>query len=160
VDSQRARLKVNLAEREFEVEGSESFVRAYAERIEALLERLNGPAEAASGLRESAPARFEAAPPTPQTFGELMYHLPRSASDVDRILVAGYHAQARAADRSFSTGEANRLLTDQGIKLGNPSQCVKQNLVAKRLFKHQGRYRISQTGFDHLRQLLGVGLAG
>jgi hypothetical protein len=160
VDSQRARLKVNLAEREFEVEGSESFVRAYAERIEALLERLNGPAEPAPGLREAAPAGFEAAPAAPQTFGELMYHLPRSASDVDRILVAGYHAQARTADRSFSTGEANRLLTDQGIKLGNPSQCVKQNLVAKRLFKHEGRYRISQTGLDHLRQLLGAGFAG
>jgi hypothetical protein len=160
VDSQRARLKVNLAEREFEVEGSESFVRAYAERIEALLERLNGPAEPATGLREAAPAGFEAAPSAPQTFGELMYHLPRSASDVDRILVAGYHAQARTPDRSFSTGEANRLLADQGIKLGNPSQCVKQNLVAKRLFKHEGRYRISQTGLDHLRQLLGVGFAG
>jgi hypothetical protein len=160
VDSQRARLKVNLAEREFEVEGSEAFVRAYAERIEALLERLNGPVEPASALQEPARARFEAAPPAPLTFGELMHHLPRSASDVDRVLVAGYHAQARTADRSFSTGQANGLLTEQGVRLGNPSQCVKQNLIAKRLFKHQGRYRISQTGLDHLRQLLGVAFPG
>ena len=54
-----------------------------------------------------------------------------------------------------ATGEANTLLTDQGIKVGNPSQCVKQNLVAKRVFKHQRRYRVSQTGLDQLRQLLG-----
>jgi hypothetical protein len=32
---------------------------------------------------------------------------------------------------------------------------VKQNLIAKRVFKHQGRYRVSQTGADHLRQMLG-----
>jgi hypothetical protein len=71
------------------------------------------------------------------------------------MLLAGYFAQLRSGDQSFGTGEANTLLTDQGIKVGNPSQCVKQNLVAKRVFRHQRRYRVSQTGLDQLRQLLG-----
>jgi hypothetical protein len=31
-------------------------------------------------------------------------------------------------------------------------------LVAKRVFKHQRRYRVSQTGMDHLRQLIGLAL--
>jgi hypothetical protein len=51
-------------------------------------------------------------------------------------------------------------LTEQGVKVGNPSQCVKQNLLAKRVFKHQGRYRVSQIGLDHLRQLIGAALPG
>ena len=38
--SERARLRVNLAQCEFEVEGSEAFVRTYAERFDALLDRL------------------------------------------------------------------------------------------------------------------------
>jgi hypothetical protein len=157
VAEQQARLRINLAQGEFEVEGSEAFVRGYAERFEALLERLNGSPE--------APA---APPPTPllagipvagpgRSFGEVIQHLPRTATDVDRILVAGHFAQLRSADKSFATGEANALLTEQGIKVGNPSQCVKQNLIARRVFKHQGRYRVSQSGLDHLRVLLGSG---
>ena len=37
MDAQRAKLRINLAQREFEVEGSENFVRAYAERLDQLL---------------------------------------------------------------------------------------------------------------------------
>ena len=163
MDGPRARLRINLAEREFEVEGSEAFVKAYAERFDALLARLDerGAAEpeAASEPRP-APARAPASAQGAETFGELLHHLPRSASDVDRILLAGHFAQRRGPDASFSTGEANELLTEQGIKVGNPSQCVKQNLIAKRVFKHLRRYRVSQTGVDHLRQLLGGAFPG
>ena len=76
------------------------------------------------------------------------------------MLVAGYFAQQRAADNGFTTGEANTLLTEQGVKVGNPSQCVRQNLLAKRVFKHQGRYRVSQIGLDYLRQMVGATLPG
>jgi len=151
--SERARLRVNLAQSEFEVEGSEAFVRTYAERIDALLERLNRPA---GEQPADPPSKPQAAPRTPTTsLGELLHHLPRSATDVDRMLLAGHFAQSRSIDASFSTGEANSLLTEQGVKIGNPSQSVKQNLVAKRVFRHQRRYRVSQIGIDHLAQLLG-----
>lgn len=148
------RLRINLAQGEFEVEGSEAFVNAYAERFEALLERLNGAAEGPPPPR-AALQGVPVGPPAPPSFGEVIQKLPRAASDVDRILVAGHFAQIRNPDKSFSTADANALLTEQGIKVGNPSQCVRQNLVAKRVFKHQGRYRVSQAGVDHLRQLLG-----
>ena len=104
---------------------------------------------------EPADLSDKAVKDAPQHIGEWLEHLPRSATDVDRMLIAGYVAQLRSGDQSFGTGEANLLLTDQGIKVGNPSQCVKQNLVAKRVFRHLRRYRVSQTGLDHLRQLLG-----
>jgi hypothetical protein len=157
VAEERARLRINLAQREFEVEGSETFVRTYASRFETLLKRFDGEDETAPEPDPPPPLQgvTVAGPPSPRSFGELLHHLPRAASDVDRILVAGHYVQARSNDRSFSTGEANALLTEQGVKLGNPSQCVKQNVIAKRVFKHQGRYRVSQTGVDHLRQILG-----
>ena len=153
-DHQRARVRINLAQGEVEVEGSEAFVRGYAARIAALLDRLDDVgAPAARPVAATPPGGNGAAE---RTFGEILQALPRAASDVDRILLAGHHAQSRHADRSFATGDANALLTEQGVKVGNPSQCVKQNLIAKRVFKHQGRYRVSQQGVDHLRQLLGA----
>jgi hypothetical protein len=94
------------------------------------------------------------------SFADLLQRLPRTATDVDRMLAAGYFAQQSGADNSFATGEANHLLTAYGIKIGNPSQCIKQNLLARRVFKHQGRYRLSQIGLDYLRQLVGTRLAG
>jgi hypothetical protein len=153
--SERARLRVNLTQSEFEVEGSEAFVRTYAERFDALLDRLG------HGSRPDDPPAGKAAPPAAPplsidtaSLGELLHHLPRSATDVDRMLLAGHVAQSRSADNAFSTGEANTLLTEQGVKIGNPSQSVKQNVVARRVFRHQRRYRVSQIGLDHLAQLL------
>jgi hypothetical protein len=161
VDEQRARLRINLSEREFEVEGSERFVKAYAERFDALLAGLSDPTKEALPPPPAAPraAPAAAAPrPAAQTFGEMLHQLPRSASDVDRMLAAGYFAHLRSPDKSFSTGEANDLLTGQSVKIGNPSQSVRQNVAAKRVFRHQGRYRVSQIGLDYLRQLLGAEL--
>lgn len=142
------RLRINLSAREFEVEGSETFVRGWAERFDELLKRLDEP------LPRTKPAELATSGPH-ETFGEVLHRLPRTVTDVDRILVAGHFAQSQRADRSFATGEASALLAEQGIKVGNPSQCVKQNLIARRIFKHEGRYRVAQQGLDHLRRLLG-----
>jgi hypothetical protein len=162
VTEQRTRLRINLSQREFEVEGSEAFVKGYAQRFDAWLGRLNDSVEAPPATQppKAARAPARAAGSGAETFGELLQRLPRAASDVDRMLAAGYFAHMRSADKSFSTGEANTLLTEQGVKVGNPSQCVRQNLAAKRVFKHLGRYRVSQTGLDHLRQMLGDDLPG
>ncbi|MFP4125710.1 MAG: hypothetical protein ACLFU0_03585 [Alphaproteobacteria bacterium] len=156
-----ARLRVNLAQGEFEIEGDEDFVRAYAERIEALLDQLGPPAAAPADpppAAAPAPAGAPVDPPAPgePPFGELLQGLPRNATDVDRMLLAGLFLQRRAAERAFTTADANRLLLEHGVKLGNPSQSVKQNLVAKRAFAVQrGRYRVAQGGLGHLEQLTG-----
>ncbi|MGI9510607.1 MAG: hypothetical protein ACR2QJ_14800 [Geminicoccaceae bacterium] len=161
MDQGRTRLKINLSQGEFEVEGSEAFVNRYIERIDALFANLEHGTTAKRPPPPTAPAITRpgngelATSEAPDNIGEWLEHMPRSSTDVDRMLLAGYFAQLRSGDQSFGTGEANTLLTDQGIKVGNPSQCVKQNLVAKRVFKHQRRYRVSQTGLDQLRQLLG-----
>lgn len=163
----RARLRINLGQREFEVEGSEPFVREYAARMESLLERLtelsaeplpSPPSPAANGAAggSAGSAHHESSQPALGSFGEFMLRLASSATDVDRMLAAGFYVQSQAPDDAFATGDANKRLTEQGIKLGNPSQCVKQSLISKRVFMVQrGRYRISQHGRAHLRQLMG-----
>lgn len=149
---QHGRLRINLSQREFEVEGSEEFVRGFADRIQELLDLFYQPAPA-------APEQLQEVEPTSAalgTFGEFILRLPSSSTDVDKMLAAGFYVQAASADDAFATGDANRRLTEQGIKLGNPSQCVKQSLLAKRVFLvSKGRYRVSQPGRAHLRQLLG-----
>ena len=169
---QRTRLKINLTSREFEVEGGEAFVRAYAERFEELLgamiaepspaepPRAHPTATAGDGAGGSAGGGAQdRAKPALGSFGEFIQALPKSGTDYDKMLAAGFFAQSRSGDNSFSTGDANNLLLEQGIKVGNPSQCVKQNLNARRVFAVQrGRYRVSQPGVDHLRQMMGGAL--
>lgn len=161
----RARLRINLGQREVEVEGGEAFVREWAPRFESLLELL-------AAEPDPTPAQPTAAAPPPARpgrdgdgnggagafgpFGEYLLRLPSTATDVDRMLAAGFHVQQTAPDDTFTTADANRRLTEQGIKLGNPSQCVKQSVLAKRVFMVlRSRYRVSQIGRAHLRQLMG-----
>jgi hypothetical protein len=158
---QRGRLRINLSQREFEVEGSEEFVRSFADRIGVLLDLFDAEPVPMAMALPTAMAETEP-PPTANgaetlgTFGEYLLRLPSSATDVDKMLAAGYFVQLGSADDAFTTADANRRLTEQGVKLGNPSQCVKQSLLAKRVFLlSKGRYRVSQQGRGHLRQLLG-----
>lgn len=153
---QQARVRINLAQREVEVEGSEAFVKSFADRLDELLDQL----EAFAGVPIAAPqaeTRVTAeSSSTLGSFGEFILQLPSSATDVDKMLAAGFYVQQQSADDAFGTADANKRLTEQGIKLGNPSQCVKQSLMAKRVFMiTKGRYRVSQPGRAYLRQLLG-----
>ncbi len=149
---QRTRLRINLSQREFEVEGSEAFVRSFAERIEELLAAIDMDEPPAA----PSPTRPTEGNPILGSFGEFLLRLPSSSTDVDKMLAAGFYMQATSVDDAFGTSEANKRLIEQGLKIGNPSQCVKQSLLAKRVFQvSKGRYRVSQPGRGHLRQLLG-----
>jgi hypothetical protein len=155
---QRARLRVNLATREFEVEGSEAFVQEQAQRLEALLQAFE-PIDlplAPADPPEAAPAPPASRPAALGEFGDFILRLPGSATDVDRMLASGFYVQSQSDDDAFGTSDANRRLVEQGVKLGNPSQCVRQSLVARRVFLvKRGRFRVSQIGRQHLRQLMG-----
>ena len=162
--SERARIKINLAQRELEIEGSEAFVRSYGDRLEALLAGFDElSVEAAAAAVVSSPGVVTSPPPREAGatdlggIGEFLTYLPSTASDVDKILAAGLWVQQQAGDDAFATGDANRRLLEQGIKVGNASQCVKQTVLAKRVFVVQrGRFRVSQIGRAHLRQLMGT----
>jgi hypothetical protein len=144
-------VRLDLGQRAFEVEGDEAFVRELVDRLEAALQAYGG---------EPAPSEAVAATPADSpslgSFGEFVQKLPPSATEVDRMLAAGYWSQRQGVDDAFATADANRRLVEQGIKLGNPSQCVRQSLTARRVFAVQrGRFRVSQLGRQYLRQLMG-----
>jgi hypothetical protein len=148
----RARFRINLSQRELEVEGSEAFVAGWAERFDELLG--GGPGMERDSVGEPAVpmAREDLGP-----FGQYVQRLPRAATEVDRILAAGWWIQHRAQDDAFATGDASRLLAEHGIRIGNPSQAVRQSLMAKRVFLVQkGRYRVSQQGRHYLDRLIGL----
>lgn len=65
--------------------------------------------------------------------------------------LAGHYVRAAHADGAFSTMEAHKLLTEQGIKLSNGSQSLKNNLTSKRVFKVGSRYKVTRLGMDYLK---------
>ena len=153
--SDQFRVRVSLQTGELEVEGSESFVSSFREEFDDLIGRIGStPAVAAPPAGAAASPSAAKQEPLTESFPETLHGLPKGASGTDQILVAGKFASLQTADATFGTAEASALLIEQGIKLSNPSQSMKNNLVAKRVFKAGARWRISKTGEDHLRTLI------
>lgn len=161
--TERSRIRINLAQSELEVEGTEAFIEGFRPQIDALLERLpdarvtliDAPTGDAPGAK-APPTTLPVTPVKPELppFGAFLHLLPTSATEVDRMLAAGFYLQQLASDDSFATGDANKRLVEHGIKIGNASQCVRQSLAARRVFAvTRGRFRVSQQGRAYLRQL-------
>jgi len=157
MDDQNVRIRLNLTAGEFEIEGPESFVKAYTDKLDGLLDMLLKHPTPEQLQQDTTPVQAVTYSGTalPPTFGEYFQRVPKSATDVDKVLVAGYFFQASNPDNSFFTGDINKLLTEQGVKVANASQCVKRNVSSKRVFALQkGKYRVSQAGIDYINQLL------
>ena len=163
--SERSRVRINLAQSEIEVEGSEAFIAGFRPQLDALLERVAAGEVALRELPTAPPTASPASPVAPPglelpPFGEFLHFLPQSATEVDRMLAAGFYLQQLASDDSFATGDANKRLAEHGIKIGNASQCVRQSLAARRVFAvARGRFRVSQQGRAYLRQLTNGAIA-
>lgn len=157
MDTKTARIKFDPATGAFEVEGAEAFVRAMFDNMSSLLgERETKeppPAEVARKPTESRSPKQTPHHAFAASFGEYLQDFAPE-NDIDRVLVAGRYAQHLAEDNAFKTAEVNRILKEQGIKVGNPSQAVKGNLDSKRVFiVKKGAYRVSTTGEEHLNTL-------
>ena len=152
--SEKVRVRIDLARQEVEFEGPEPFVERYADKIDAMLERLmEDLARDAVPEGEAPPAgnenRVDLGP-----FGSYLHLLPNSATEVDKMLAAGYYLEQQSADGTFATADANKRLAEHGIKIGNPSQCVRQSLMAKRVFTFtRGRYKVAEDGRRYLQRL-------
>jgi len=153
-----ARIRVNLSTKEFEVEGSEQFVKEYADKIENLLSslataRVSPVIPAASSNAGDSQAALQNAG-LPETFGEYLHSFPKVNTDVERMLIAGYFSQSKSDDNSFTTASASELLREQGIKPANPADCIAKNKSAKRVFAlAKGKFRVSQKGVEHINSL-------
>lgn len=165
-------IRINLNAREFEIKGTEEFISKYDEVIQtylSIIQDANGEdihndqhanngeqtTEKEDGQKDSQKNGITR-DDVPSSFGEYFHKLPKSAKDVDKMLLAGYYIQQTNESNTFSTNDASRLLIEQGVKLSNPSQSMKSNLSTKRVFKHQGRFKVSQTGIDYLKSILST----
>lgn len=154
------RIRIAIASHELEVEGSEEFIALYEQAISEMLARVAGssPQEtAASG--DGANAEGSTTSTNGMEFGEVFHLLSPNASGTDQILVAGWFVQESSEENTFTTRAANQLLVDQGIKLSNASQSIKNSLKVKRIFKVGGQFRVSRTGAEHVQSLTGSILA-
>lgn len=163
MEDKTARIRVNFSIGEIEVEGTEAFVREYVDKFEDLLESWRKqpkvrPAPQEMAVTEQAPVPTKA--DMPEMFGEYLQQFPRSVTDMDRVLIAAYFVQSRDPENCFTTRNANKLLTEQGHKVTNASDCVKKSTRTKRVFavpsSGRGKYRVSSTGIDYINELLEV----
>ena len=158
----KAKIRINLNLREFEIEGSEEFVNSHSSKIESIFELLK---KAPPIEPIKTPAKQSGSDPIisnkgkigtiPDTFGEYYQMLPNKAKDLDKILIAGHFAQIANPDSNFTTNDASKLLLDQGVKLSNPAMSISANHKAKRLIKlGKGKFKVSKDGEDYIKQLI------
>ncbi len=148
------RIRVSLTAGELELEGSEEFIGQYQDTLDSVLQRLRDGATPA-GPAAPPPAVDNSPAKKAEEFGEALQSFSSGANDTDRMLLAGSFAQRSSPVKTFATGDAAKLLIEQGIKPGNPSQCMTNNLKAKRVFKVGGKYKVSKQGEDHMKSLGG-----
>lgn len=160
-----AKIRINLNLREFEIEGSEDFINSHSEKIDSFLEILKSTPPSPSPTIVQQPvvvSTTQNLTPTsngnvslPESFGEYVHRLPKSAKDVDKVLIAGYFAQTQSTDGSFGTKDATALLLEQGIKVSNSSLAVTRNVDSKRIIKlAKGKFKLSRDGVDYLNGIL------
>lgn len=136
------RIRVNFSAQEFEVEGPSEFVERTASRLETIV---GGGRAVPSDVPDLGNA-------TDGSFGQILQEA-KALTGTDKFLVAGHFVQQRNGERLFTTAEANELLKEQGVKLGNPSQTAANLLKAKLIFRERGKFRVSKQGEDRLRAL-------
>ncbi len=156
MEGQTARLKINLAAREIEIEGSESFVREYAAKFEDMLSLVwepanDSPSPSSDGVNPEQPT---VTAQLPASFGEYFSQFPNKMADTDRALIAGYYFQEHAEDKLFATKDVNTLLEEQGLKLANTSDCIGKAKKSRKVFAKDGKYKVSVSGRDYINSLL------
>jgi hypothetical protein len=157
--TETTRVRVCVQTGELEVQGTEKFVAEYGDAIAALLDRMaTTPVPVAlvgNGNGKPSEPSVTASGGTMDllSFPEALHGLPKNATGSDQILLAGSFAARSNPEKTFATSDASALLVEQGIKLSNPSQALKNNLAGKKVFKVGSRYRVSKTGEDHLKNL-------
>jgi hypothetical protein len=149
----RVKVRANRASGELEIEGPASVVEAWWTR---LWPELNAGeiSAAAKGPKARSAASSTSAGDLPEIFGEFFSEFRTDITEGDKVLVAGAFVQRRDAERIFTTKSVNQLLVDQNIKVANASVSVRRLIEAKRAFVvSDGKFRISTSGFDHLKSL-------
>jgi hypothetical protein len=154
VSENRMRVRINRSSGELEVEGSETQVTEWWEKLWPQLVEGRADTLPTAVTPRVTSSQSNGHQDVPEIFGEYFSAFRSDVTDVDKILIAASFVQAREPERVFSTKAANQLLVDQNIKVANASQNVRRLTQTKRVFVvSDGRFRVSATGLDHLKTL-------
>src|SRR5689334_10952301 len=132
-------LEVDCKQKKFAISGSPDVVREWFDRLwpqflgNAAVNDLDADAER-GGITDRSQGAAGPAGALPETFGEFYHRFPTDLTDQDRVLLAGYFVQRTSEGNSFSTGAANELLRQQGVRPANPSQSIRRLRDARRVF--------------------------
>ena len=165
-----ARVRLNLASGEIEIQGSEEFVERQLSNLESLISTLShnnrlqtqspsSPEDKADKETTTTTTTTTTEPQLPDTFGEWLNQFPDDIIDSEKALIAAYYIQTKSADDEFKTSEVNKILKEQGVKLANTSNSIKRLVSRKLAFatRKVGKisyYRLSKNGREHLASLL------
>lgn len=161
----RARFSVNILSGLIEIEGPVDFVRDQVVNLEGTakcLRELITPKQNSPGAEESSTEASQSvsASDLPDTFGELLTRLPKDADKTDKVLYAGLYVQKHSQDNSFRTRDVAKLLRDYAVKIGNPSQTLKNCVKANKLVplpkagKKEAKYRVESNYESEMLQAL------
>lgn len=151
----RIRVRANRSTGELEVEGSPELVAEWWEKLWPEMGKGAPVADVSlPAPKRQLPLIGTTSPQIPIVFGEYYSEFRSDTTDVDKVLIAGAFTQDKDIDRVFTTKNANQLLIEQNIKVGNASECVRRLVQARRAFVvSDGKFRVSASGFEHLKSL-------
>ncbi len=165
--TENTRIKINIKTGEFELEGSEDFVKSQISALPDILIKICGtlPMPAVTlpqtHVHTEEQTKLPAVPtpepnkdvigPIPDNFGEWFNRFPPKLQQVDLVLITGYFQQKISQENAFETGEVNKLLKEQGIRLSNSAVFLKLLQESKLVIiigkrGKLNRFRISPDG--------------
>lgn len=161
----KSRIRINLKTREIELEGPETFIDKYNDIIKGFIEKISDPEESIGPLTEASKSdsteintnhSTHSISALPESFGEYYTRFPRNLKVVDKILIASYYSQLKSEDGLFSIKESADLLTEQNVQITNANAFIKALVNTGKLFKHAGKYKVSERGVEQIAQMQGT----
>lgn len=155
---QGASIKINIKTGEFEISGSEDFVKQNLK----LLDRFMQPTVAdeptppvASPSVRKLPSTKPSLISTRGSFKSYISKLPGTTRQGDFLLASAYFIAQNSDDKTFGTREASTLLKSVKVEITNPSQYIKNNLNSGRLKQiSQRRFSFTEKGLQHISRFI------
>jgi hypothetical protein len=167
MENTRTRIRVNISQGEIELEGSEKFLEKHQPTIDEFIaeakkrpstvtpNRVGEQITKHSNLEENRPKIVnQASINVPGSFGEFYTQFRKGISISDKMLIAGYYIQCTSDDGLFVPKDSAVLLNEQNVKITNPNAFVKSLLNGAKLYKQAGKFKVSESGIDYIKQLL------
>lgn len=166
MENERTRIRINLTQREIEIEGSEKFLEKHQETIDQFIaEAKKSPSSNSrqpNTVNQLNNSNEEIKPKIvhsgslhiPDSFGEFYTQVKRDISISDKTLVAGYYGQITSEDGLFAPKDVSALLNEQSVKVSNANAFVKSLLSSGKIYKQSGKYKVSENGVEYIKQLL------